>query len=53
MQEINKKTDFNNLTYYFKTSGISPVNFIKFESRFGFFNEIKNGDISLKKKKEK
>ena len=33
--------------------GISPINFIKFKSPFGFFNEIKNGNISLKKKKKK
>ena len=51
VQEISKKIDFNNLTYYFKTSGISPINFIKFKGPFGFFNEIKNGNISLKSRR--
>ena len=36
MQEISKKIDFKNLTYYFKTSSISPINFIKFKCPFVF-----------------
>ena len=49
IQEISKETDLNNLTYYFKTSDISLINFIKFDGPFGFFKEIKNGNVSLKK----
>ena len=37
IQEISNKIDFKNLTYYFKTSGISPINFTKFKGPFGFF----------------
>ena len=37
IKEISKKMDFNYLTYYFKTSGLSPINFIKFKGPFGFF----------------
>ena len=37
IKEISKKMDFNYLTYYFKTSGVSPINFIKFKGPFGFF----------------
>ena len=33
--------------------GISPINFIKFKSPFGFLKEKKNGKITLKKKKKK
>ena len=49
IQEISKETDLNNLTYYFKTSDISLINFIKFDGPFGFSKEIKNGNVSLKK----
>ena len=37
IQEISKEIDFNNLTYYFKTPGNAPINFIKFKGPFGFF----------------
>ena len=36
IQERSKKIDFGNLTYYFKTSGIFPINFIKFKGPFVF-----------------
>ena len=52
IQEISKEIDFNNLNYYFKTPGISPINSIKFKGPFGFFKEIKNCNISLKKAEE-
>ena len=32
IQEISKEIDFNNLTYYFKTPGISSIYFIKFNN---------------------
>ena len=43
---------FNSLTYYFKSSGISLMNFIKFEGPFGFFKEISDGDKLLKESEE-
>ena len=52
IQERSKKIDFNNLTYYFKTSRICPINFIEFKGPFGFFKEIRNGDKSLKEAEE-
>ena len=52
IQEIGKEIDFNNLIYYFKNSDISPMDFIRFKGPFGFFNEIKNGNILLKKQKK-
>ena len=52
IQEISKEIDFNNLTCYFRTASFSPINFIKFKGSFGFFKEIKNDNISLKKVEE-
>ena len=37
IQERSKKIDFSNLTYYFKTSSIFPIHFIKFKGPFVFF----------------
>ena len=50
IQEISKKTDFNNLTNL--TSRISPINFIKFIGPFGFFKEIRDSDNLLKEAEE-
>ena len=44
IKEISKKMDFNYLTYYFKISGVSPINFIKSKGPFSFFKEIRDGD---------
>ena len=52
IQEISNKIDFKNLTYYFKTSGISPINFTKFKDPFGFFKEIRDDDKILKEEEE-
>ena len=52
IQEISNKIDFKNLTYYFKTSGISPINFTKFKGPFSFFKEIRDDDKILKEKEE-
>ena len=53
IQEISKKYDYNNLTYYFIDSRISLINFIKFKGSFGFFEAIKNGKYINKKKPKK
>ena len=49
IQEISKKIDYNNLTYYFKDPRSSSINFIKFKGLFVlfFFEKIKNDDLSL------
>ena len=52
IREISKEIDFNNLTYHFKTSGISPKSFIKFKAPLVFFKEIKKGNISLTQAEE-
>ena len=52
IQEISKKVDFKNLTYYFKTSSISPIHFIKFKGPFVFFKETRDSDKLLKEAEE-
>ena len=52
IREISKEIDFNNLTYHFKTPGISPKSFIKFKAPLVFFKEIKKGNISLTQAEE-
>ena len=37
IQEVSKKVDYNNLTYYFKDPRSSSINFIKFKGLFVFF----------------
>ena len=39
IQEISKKIDYNNLTYYFKDPRSSSINFIKFKGEFFFLNK--------------
>ena len=52
IQEISKKIDYSKSTYYFKDSHIFPINIIKFKGPFGFFEEIRNSNISIKKAEE-
>ena len=49
IQKASKQIDFNNLVYYFKGRDIAPINFIRFIGPLHIFNEIKNGNTSLKK----
>ena len=42
-----KPIDFNNLTYYFKSSNIAPLSFIKFKGPNHIFKSIQNGNIAL------
>ena len=49
---ISKEIDFNHLTYRFKGSNIAPMNFIKFKGPMHIYNEIKNGNVSIKKIEE-
>ena len=37
IQEISKKINYNNLTYYFKDPRSSSISFIKFKGEFFFF----------------
>ena len=49
---MSREIDFNNLTYYFKSSSVAPIHFIKFKGPLHIFEEIENGNISLQKAEE-
>ena len=49
---MSKQIDFNNLTYYFKDQNIAPINFISFRGPLHYYENIKNGNISIEKVKE-
>ena len=48
IRESYKPIDFNDLTYYFKDSRITPVGFIEFKGPMHIFKSIHNGDKTLK-----
>ena len=48
IQEISKKNRLCQFNLLFKTSGICPINFIKFKGPLVFFIEIRDGDKLLK-----
>ena len=55
MSEINdlsKKIDYNNLTYYFKDNGISPINVIGFKTSLHLYWDIFNDNIKAAKVEE-
>ena len=47
IQEISKQIEYNNLTYPFKTKGISSIHFIKYKGPFNIFKEIRDGNKAL------
>ena len=52
IQKMSHKINFNNLTYYFRSSNLAPINFIGFRGPMHIYNEIKNGNVSIKKAEE-
>ena len=52
VEKISKQIDFSNLTYYFKSLNITPINFIRFRGPLHTFKEVKSGSISLQKAEE-
>ena len=49
IQDISEKIDFKNLTYYFTSPNLVPINFIGFRVPLNIYKEIKNSNISIKK----
>ena len=49
---ISKEIDFNNLIYYFKSSNITPIDFIGFKRPLRIRHEIMNGDLTIEKIEE-
>ena len=51
-QKMSDEINFNNLTYYFASPNLAPINFIGFKGPLNFYNEIKNGETSVEKIEE-
>ena len=52
IHKISREIDYKQLIYYFKTSVISPINFIKFRGPLHIHNEIKNRDKTMQAAEE-
>ena len=42
---ISKQIDFNDLSYYFKSKDISPINFFCFRGPLNIYENFKNGNM--------
>ena len=40
IKDLSRQIDHNNLTYYFKSKGISPINFIGFKAPMHLYRDI-------------
>ena len=49
---LSKQIDFNNLTCYFKSPDLAPINRISFRGPLNIYENIRNGNISIEKLKE-
>ena len=49
---MSREVNLNNLTYCFKGPNFAPINFISFRGPLNIYEEIKNGNISVKKAEE-
>ena len=49
---MSEKNNFNNLTYFFTNPNLAPIIFIGFRGPLNIYNEIGNGNISIKKAEE-
>ena len=52
IHKISREIDYKQLIYYFKTSVISPINFIIFRGPLHIHNEIKNRDKTMQAAEE-
>ena len=52
IQKVSREIAYNKLIYYFKTPGISLINFIKFRDPLHIYNEKKNGDKTIQAAEE-
>ena len=53
MKYKNEEINFNNFTYYFESPDLAPINLIGFTGPLNIYEEIKNGNISIKKEQKK
>ena len=47
IKDLSKQIDVDNLTYYFKSKSISPLNFIGFKAPLHLYRDMFNGNIKL------
>ena len=52
IQKVSREIVYNKLIYYFKTPGISLINFIKFGDPLHIYNEKKNGAKTIQAAEE-
>ena len=52
IQDLSKQIDFNNLTYHYKGNTVRKA-FIGFKGPLGFYKNIKEGYIKIRKAEEK
>ena len=45
IKDLRRKIELNNLTYYFKSTSIFPINFIGFRAPLHLFRDIFTGNI--------
>ena len=48
MQKRSDEINLKDLTYYFTCPNPAPINFIGFRGQLNIYNDIKNGNISIK-----
>ena len=46
-QNLSRKINLNNLTYYFKSNSISSINFISFKGPFRFYKNKLEGNKTI------
>ena len=49
IRDLDKHINFNNLTYYFKSKDIAPINFIDSKGPLHLYKTIFSGDTSIEK----
>ena len=52
VRKMSREIDYSKLIYHFKTSSITPINFIKFKGPFSISKEIRDSDKTLQEREE-
>ena len=46
---MNDEINFNDITHYFRSPNLAPINFVGFRGPLNIYNEIKNDETSIEK----
>ena len=52
IKDLSRKTDLNNLIYFFKSKDSSLITFVGFKAPLHFYKKILNGNTKLSKAEE-